>query len=192
MATRKDPDAKPRAKKAPSSKPPSEALKPSATAPVSVDAAEPAPDGSCALGRIIVFRLESQRYALPIEVVQEIQQIVAFSDLPDSSPAVVGVINLRGQVVPAVDLRLLVGLPAIAYGLQTPMVFVRTSRGVVSLIVDEVEDVVEVPAGSTQAPSKMSALADRLLCVVRLDTDLIFVFDIDRLVPPEAASAGRG
>jgi purine-binding chemotaxis protein CheW len=141
--------------------------------------------------RIVVFELDAMRYALPIEVVQEIQQIVAVSELPDETGAVIGVINLRGTVVPAIDLRRLVGLSAREYDLQTPMVFVRTTHGVVALVVDEVDDVIEVSAASVQAPSSLYALADRLLCVCRLEGGLVFVFDIDRLVGADVVAAGR-
>jgi purine-binding chemotaxis protein CheW len=181
MAAKRDVEAKGKAKE------PAAAPAPAAIA----EAEETVADFGLEMGRVIVFSMDGQRYALPIDVVQEIQQIVAFSEIPDHQAAVVGVINVRGQVVPAVDLRRLVGMPAREYGLQTPMVFVRTAKGLVALIVDEVEDVIEVPPNSTQAPSRMYALADKLLCVVRLDTDLVFVFDIDRLVPDEAADVGR-
>jgi chemotaxis signal transduction protein len=87
------------------------------------------------------------------------------------------------------DIRRLLGLPAREYGLQTPMIFTRTPRGLVALIVDEVEDVVEVPAGCMQEPSAGYDLADKLLSTCRLDERLIFVFDIDRLVP--ASRGGR-
>lgn len=183
MAARKSAGARPKPKKT------GDAIEPSRGG--SDDIAPSGADG-LELERIIVFSMEGQRYALPIDVVQEIQQIVAFSEIPDHQAAVVGVINVRGQVVPAVDLRLLVGMPAKEYGLQTPMLFVRTVKGLVALIVDEVEDVIEVPPNSSQEPSRMYALADKLLSVVTLDTDLVFVFDIDRLVPPEAVGAGRG
>jgi purine-binding chemotaxis protein CheW len=139
--------------------------------------------------RLVVFAVEGQRYALPIESVQEIQQIVALSEIPDESGAVVGVINLRGAVVPAMDIRRLLGLPEHAYGLQTPMVFTRTPRGLVALIVDEVEDVVEVPDGSMQEASASFDLADKLLGVCRLEDRLVFVFDVARLVP--APVSGR-
>lgn len=142
--------------------------------------------------RIVVFLMEGQRYGLPIEAVQEIQQIVEISSLPEASPAVVGVINLRGAVVPVVDMRLLVGLPAREYDLQTPMIFVHTAKDVVALVVDEVEDVFDVPAGSAQAPSSMYALSEFLRCVVRRETGIVFVFDIDRLVPDVPASAAGG
>lgn len=141
-------------------------------------------------GRIVVFALDAQRYALPIDVVQEIQQIVAISQIPDASPSIVGVINLRGQIVPVVDLRALLGLGAASYGLQTPMILTKTSCGLVALIVDEVEDVVEVASGSMQQASNVYALAERLLGVCRLEDGLVFVFDIDALVPPSLASLG--
>lgn len=139
--------------------------------------------------RLVVFSVESQRYALPIEVVQEIQQIVALSEIPDDSGSVVGVVNLRGDVVPVMDIRRLLGLPAREYGLQTPMVFTRTPRGLVAMIVDEVEDVAVVPEGAMQPASASYALADKLLSVCRLEDGIVFVFDIERLVP--SSRAGR-
>lgn len=140
------------------------------------------------LSRLVVFRMDGQRYALPIEAVQEIQQIVAISEMPGSSGAVLGVINLRGQVIPAIDMRLLVGLPSREPDLETPMILAYTSAGLVSLLVDEVEDVVEIPHGSMQAPSAVHALADRLLGVCMLEQELIFVFDMDAVLPPEVVS----
>jgi len=160
-----------------------------AVADAGAPAVEPAPDRLAGIERIVVFAIEGQRYALPIDVVQEIQQIVAVSEIPDDSGAVVGVINVRGAVVPVMDLRRMLGMAQRPYDLQTPMVFVRSPRGIVSLVVDEVEDVMEVPEGSMQAPSSVFALADRLLGVCRLDSGPVFVFDVERLVP--AANGGR-
>jgi purine-binding chemotaxis protein CheW len=165
----------------------------SGPAPVKAPAAAPEALAGAAVvtpERLVVFTVESQRYALPIDVVQEIQQIVALSEIPDDSGSVVGVINLRGQVVPVMDIRRLLHMPDREYGLQTPMVFTRTPRGLAAVIVDEVEDVVEVPEGSMQPASANYALADKLLGVCRLDERLVFVFDIDRLVP-SARKGGR-
>jgi purine-binding chemotaxis protein CheW len=142
--------------------------------------------------RLVVFGLEGQRYALPLEAVQEIQQIVAFSEIPDGSTSVVGVINLRGDVVPAVDLRLVVGMPVREYDLQTPMVIARTGRGLVAFMVDTVEDVVEVSGADIQPPSPVYALADRLLGVCRLDDGIVFVFDVDTLLPARGGRGGTG
>lgn len=141
------------------------------------------------IGRIVVFRLDEQLYALPIESVQEIQQIVELTPVPDSAPALVGMIDVRGRVVPAVDMRALVGLEVGQYQLDTPMILCRTHGRLVALIVDEVDDVLSLPEGCMQAPSKLYALADRMIGICRLEIGLIVVLDPDRLVPDIALSA---
>lgn len=145
-------------------------------------------DGSAT--RLVVFGMAGQRYALPIDAVQEIQQLVAISEMPSASGAVIGAINLRGQVVPAIDLRLLIGVPVCEYALETPMILARTSHGLVALIVDDVEDVVLAGGDSLQEPSAVYELAEKMLSVCRLETGLVFVLDIDALVVPVAHAVG--
>jgi len=153
---------------------------------------EPTPTGAAAdgptpeelIGKIVVFHLGGQRYALPIASVQEIQQIVAFADIPSQGGPVVGLVNLRGLVIPALDMRGLIGLPAQEYGLETPMVICRTNDQLVALIVDEVEDVLELPAGCLQPPPRMHALGPKMIGVCRMDTELISLLDVDKLLGP--------
>ncbi|MDZ4064181.1 MAG: chemotaxis protein CheW, partial [Coriobacteriia bacterium] len=140
--------------------------------------------GSPAIERIVAFHLAGQRYALPIEVVQEIQQIVAFSEVPSQGGPVVGMINLRGAVIPAVDMRALIGMPREEYTLETPMVISRAHDGLVALIVDSVDDVIQVPEGCVQPVSSMHSLADRMLGVCQIANDLVYLLDIARIVTP--------
>jgi purine-binding chemotaxis protein CheW len=189
--TRTRAKAAPSAVPAPATVPAPAAVDEPATIPATAATAPAMPpeDGSSPgweapdFGRLVVFGLDGQRYALPLDDVQEIQQIVAFSDIPDGSSSVVGVINLRGDVVPAVDLRLVVGMPVREYDLQTPMVIARTSRGLVAFVVDSVEDVVEVSVSDVQPPSAVYELADRLRGVCRLEEGIVFVFDVEKLLP---------
>jgi purine-binding chemotaxis protein CheW len=140
-------------------------------------------EASRAMAQAVTFTLGDQLYALPIEVVQEIQQIVELLPLPDSTPWLVGLIDMRGTVVPAIDLRSLVGLPAAEYALETPMVFCHAGAHLVALIVDGVEDVVDLPEGCIQPPSALYSLADRMIGVARLGSGLVPILDIERLVP---------
>jgi purine-binding chemotaxis protein CheW len=117
--------------------------------------------------------LNGQRYALPIERVQEIQQIVAFSEVPGGSSGVVGMINLRGHVIPAVDMRRLLGIAPQEYTLDTPMIICRVDGQLVALVADEVQDVVELPEGSIQDAPAMHALSSKMLGVARMDDGLI-------------------
>lgn len=133
--------------------------------------------------RMVVFFLDGQHYAFPIDRVQEIQQIVAFTDVPDDRGVVLGMVTLRGSVVPLLDLRALVGLPARPFTLETPMIICRHAGSLVAIIVDEVEDVAMLSAGCLQRPSKLHALADRMLGVCRMDAGLVFLLDLDMLLP---------
>jgi len=139
--------------------------------------------GVCVLiERAVVFNLGSQRYGIPIDRVKEIQQIVAFSDVPADGLGVVGMVNLRGEVIPAVDVRRLVGMDDRPYTLETPMIITRSGVHVVALIVDDVEDVVQLPEGCLQATSPMHALSSKMLGVCRLDDGLVYLLDVDRLL----------
>jgi len=137
----------------------------------------------------VTFKLDGQLYGLPIDVVQEIQQLVEFTPVPDASTAVVGLIDLRGFVVPAIDLRTLLGLPSLEYTLETPMVFCRVRGHVVCLVVDRVEDVVDLPTDGLQPPTSLYSMADRMLGMVRIPRGLVLMLDIDRLVPEAALAA---
>lgn len=136
------------------------------------------------IDQVVAFELAAQRYALPIDMVQEIQQIVAFSEVPSSFGATVGMVNLRGSVIPAVDLRQMVGLPRIDYSLDTPMIICRTasSEGLVALMVDSVEDVLAIPPDSIQPIPQMHALSDRMIGVARLDEGLVYILDLNLLM----------
>lgn len=132
--------------------------------------------------RVVEFALGDQRYALPIAVVQEIQQIVAFSEVPGGGMGVVGMINLRGEVIPAVDLRRVIGLPVAEYTLDTPMIVCRVQGKLVALVVDSVEDVVELPEDCVQPAPPVHALASKMLGVARLSDGLVYVLDLEPLL----------
>lgn len=168
---------------------------PGAVCSESTDESGDAEDRGASTGHVpqaVTFTLGGQLYAVPIEAVQEIQQIVEMLPLPDSTRALVGLIDLRGTVVPAIDLRALVGVPAAEFRLETPMVFCYVRDHVVALIVDGVEDVVDLPEGCVQPPSALYSMADRMIGVARLDSGLVPLLDVDRLVPESAFCAAGG
>ncbi|MBN1193257.1 MAG: chemotaxis protein CheW [Coriobacteriia bacterium] len=171
-------------------KKPKRSAKKAEVLPVEQPVEDDQPAGSAgAVGRAVTFRLDDQLYGFPIEVVQEIQQLVELTPLPDAAPALVGLVDLRGLVVPAVDLRVLVGMEPRPFTLETPMVFCRVRDHLVCLIVDSVEDVMELPCEGLQPPSGLYSLADRMLGVCRLPQGLLLVLDVERLVPESALAA---
>lgn len=120
---------------------------------------------------------------LGVEVlrVQEVIRAQPMTRVPLAPAEVSGLINLRGQIVTAIDLRRRLGLPDRAQGVEPMCVVARTDDGVVSLLVDEIGDVIEATEDGFERPPETLAgkaqglipgvykLADRLLLV--LDTD---------------------
>lgn len=132
--------------------------------------------------RLVVFVVDGQRYALPVDLVCEIQQIVAFRDRGPASGPVLGMVDLRGVTVPALDLRsMLIGEPA-GLGLQTPMVIARASHTTVALVVDSVDDVLAVPSDCLQEPPAFHPLGPSLVGVVRIGEATVNVLDLDRML----------
>lgn len=103
---------------------------------------------------VVSFHLAQRTYALPLKMVVQIIPMVKLTPLPQAHPAIVGVMNFRGEAVPVIDLRGYLGLPARAYDLHTPILLSYMGSGddaervdgqLVGLVVDEVDDVVSVP-----------------------------------------------
>ena len=101
-----------------------------------------------------------------------------------------GLMNLRGQLVTALDMRRKLGLPPREAGLSPMNIVVRSADGAVSLLADEIGDVVEPPAESYEAtPETMRAEEKEIIeCVCKLEGKLLLVLDVDRLLRPPLAS----
>lgn len=138
--------------------------------------------GDLYIGQVVAFFLAGQRYAVPIGRVQEIQQIVAFSEVPSGGAGVVGMVNLRGNVIPAVDLRCVVGLPSEDYSLETPMIICRIEDKLVAVVVDEVQDVLDIPEGCLQAAPPVHSMSEKMLGVARMPDGLVYLLDVDRIL----------
>ncbi len=114
--------------------------------------------------------------------VREVQEVLLYQDMvrvPLASPVVRGLINLRGQIVTAIDLRRRLGLPDGPAGIDPMNVVVRTDDGAVSLLVDEIGDVVEVDEKTFEAtPETVTGRAKELIeGVYKLDGQLLLVLD---------------
>jgi purine-binding chemotaxis protein CheW len=128
---------------------------------------------------------------LGIEVlqVQEVIRAQAMTRVPLAARAVRGLINLRGQIVTAIDLRERLGLPPLEAGREPMNVVVRTDEGAVSLLVDEIGDVMETEEATYEAPPETIAPAARELIhgVYKLADRLLLVLDTDKALALEPA-----
>lgn len=119
--------------------------------------------------------------------VREVQEVLLYQDMvrvPLASPVVRGLINLRGQIVTAIDLRRRLGLPDGPEDVDPMNVVVRTDDGAVSLLVDEIGDVVEVDEKTFEAtPETLTGRAKDLIeGVYKLDGQLLLILDAAKTI----------
>ncbi len=130
------------------------------------------------------FRLGKQFYALPLSHVERALRMVAVTPVPEAPPWVTGVINLHGRVVPVVDLRQRFGQPAKELHPDNRLLVVQAPGRRAALIVDEVTEVLEVPARQVEPSADLLPDSRPLSAVIRRDEGLILVLDAVQLLPP--------
>ena len=130
------------------------------------------------------FTLNEQCYGFDVLKVQEIVRSQPLTRVPLSHPMVQGLINLRGQIVTAIDLKKCLGLPASAVSTEGINVVLHTSDGAVSLIVDEVGDVLELGEEQFEAPpnTRLGPSRKFILGVFKLADRLLIILDPDQIV----------
>jgi len=105
-------------------------------------------------GRFLTFRLAEEDYGLEIRYVTEIIGIQKITDVPDMPCFVKGVINLRGKVIPVMDVRARFSLPERAYDERTCIVVVNVEDKSVGLVVDKVNEVASIPDDQIEPPPR--------------------------------------
>ena len=114
-------------------------------------------DGSDAQkDKFLTFHIADEEFAIPIGHVIEIVGIQKITEVPDMPDFVKGVINLRGKVIPVMDVRLRFHLPAVAYNDRTCVVVVCVSDVTIGLVVDTVSEVVNIPECNISSPPRFS------------------------------------
>jgi purine-binding chemotaxis protein CheW len=141
----------------------------------------------------VSFRLLDQWLGVPVVKVQEVLVEQRVSPVPLAPPEIAGFLNLRGQIVTAIDVRTRLGLPPRAQAESSMNIVVRDGEELVSLVVDAVGDVVEASAGSREPTPRTLDDRWRSCCegVVRLPVGLLVVMSVDELLRPGASAASR-
>lgn len=138
---------------------------------------------------VVIFRLADEYYALDIQTVQEIVRMQNITSIPGADPWVEGITNLRGRVVPVIDLRRRCGVPASEHTNETRIVVVSTSNGMVGLVVDAVSEVMRIPGEQVEVPSGIVNVPENnyLRGIAKLDDRLVSLMDLDGLLPSEGS-----
>ena len=147
-------------------------------------------------GKYLSFRLADQDYGLAILQVREIIGLVDITRVPCVDSFIRGVINLRGKIIPVIDLRMKFGMESCAASEQTVIIVVQypTTQGEITMgvLVDQVQEVLSLEADKIEpAPSfgAGSLVADFILGIGKVDQRVIFLLDIGRALSGDEAKA---
>ena len=139
-----------------------------------------ATDGS----QYLTFRLGEEEYGVEILKVQEIKGYTAITPVPNTPGYLKGVMNLRGTIVPVVDLRAKFAMAATEYTAFTVIIVLTVGTKVMGLIVDAVSDVLNIPKADIQATPDFGAQVDARFIsgMAKAGDKLVVLLDIDRVL----------
>ena len=133
--------------------------------------------------QLATFVLDGAHYGVDVLHVQEALRFQARTPVPLAPPGIAGLVNLRGQVVLTIDLRTRLGFEPMDAGLEPMMVVVEVDGEPISLLVDDIGDVVDVGGRRLEAPPDTlpDALREMILGAYQLEDSLLLTLDIDRV-----------
>ena len=144
--------------------------------------------------QVVVFSLAEELYGLDISRVQGIIKMPEVTRVPRAAEFVEGVINLRGEIVPIIDLRKRFGLRQQENGVDTRIINVEMGDHLVGLIVDAVEEVLNIPSDVIEPPPDLVTTVDSayLRGIAKLEERLVILLDLDRVLSTaEQQAIGR-
>ncbi len=138
--------------------------------------------------QICTFALDGSTFALPVSEIREVVRGLSVTPVPLAAGAVRGLVNLRGQIATAVDLRRRLELPARSPGHDEVNVVIEAADGPVCLTVDDVGDVIVVPAAAVERPPETLRPAVRELVrgICKRDHELVLLLDTARAIAAPA------
>ena len=144
--------------------------------------------------QLCTFQVDRLFFGVDVTRVQEVLRHQKMTPVPLAPPVVRGLINLRGQIVTAIDLRQRLGLSPLPDGQLPTNVIIRNDDGAVSLLVDEIGDVVDVDDVSFEAPPETLSQAAKALIkgVYKLHPQLLLLLNTDVATRAEVRTPGEG
>lgn len=135
----------------------------------------------------LTFRLGDQDYGIAISKVQEIREWTKVTPLPSSPPYIRGMLNLRGAIVPVIDLRQRFGLNALERDSATVIIVVNVGSRLAGILVDTVSDVISVDHDQRRALPEFEGHTNRQFIegLAQIDDRLMVLLNVDQLVAPE-------
>lgn len=137
--------------------------------------------------QIACFRLGNDLYAVDIMRIKEIVKPLKIAGIPHPPPFVEGVVNLRGMVIPVVDLRKRFGMPAAEQTPLTRYLIVKAAGMLLAFVVDDVTEVVTIDISRIKPPPRLRE-GDSLIGVCLVGDDMVLLLDVDSVLTADERS----
>jgi purine-binding chemotaxis protein CheW len=160
------------------------AEQPTEANPLNLEVITPSAGGDL---QLLTFKLDEQEYALSIANVVQVVRMVAVTRAPKAPPFIEGMINLRGKVIPVINIRQRCGLRDQPYDLNTQLLIARTNGRMLALMVDTVSEVLTVPGANVEPPDQIGPELTYLSAVGKLGDRLILILDPRTLLADDEA-----
>jgi purine-binding chemotaxis protein CheW len=150
----------------------------------SILARPPAPAPEVEVHATLTFCLRGEEFGLPILRSREIVRVGEITRIPEAPPHVRGVLNLRGRVLPVVELRTRLGMPIAPLTPRSRVIVVEAHGRIFGLLVDRVSGIVKIPASRIQ-PAPEEALfgnPDYVSGIAETDADSIILLNVDKVL----------
>jgi len=134
--------------------------------------------------QVVSFKLGSEEYGVEIAQVQEINRMVAVTHVPRAPQFMEGVINLRGQLIPIIDLRTRFGMPRAEHTKNTRIVVTDIGAKRVGMVVDSVSEVLRLPTDAIEdAPEMITGVdTEYIRGVGKIEDRLIILLDLAKII----------
>ncbi len=134
--------------------------------------------------QLVSFKIGNEEFGVNILNVQEINKMTQITKVPNAPDFVEGVINLRGKIIPVIDLRTRLKLDKKEHDKDTRIIVVEISNKTVGFIVDAVREVLRVPVSITEAPPEIVTGIDSefIKSVGKLDDRLLILIDLNKII----------
>lgn len=141
--------------------------------------------------QLVTFSIGEEEFGVDILKVQEIIRTMEITKVPRAQSFVEGVINLRGKVIPIIDLRRRFSLVSKPHDKHTRIIVIEISNMIVGFVVDSVSEVLRIPAGTVEPPPPVVAGLDSeyISGVGKLQDRLLILLDLDKLLSNEDIEA---
>jgi purine-binding chemotaxis protein CheW len=132
---------------------------------------------------LVAFKIDTEEFAVDIASVQEINRAVDVTRIPNAPSHVQGVMNLRGKIIPVVDLRTMLGFEAKTADRQSRIMVIEIDGLVAGFLVDSVSEVVRLPESAVEAPPALAGAAesDYVGGVGKVDDRLLILLNLQKL-----------